>query len=383
MKILLIEDEKSLQEVIADYLNTEGYVVALAADFKTAIEKIDVYDYDCLLVDITLPDGNGLDIIRHIKQHKPETGIIILSAKDSIDDKIKGLELGSDDYLPKPFHLAELNARIRSLRRRRQFSGKNEVIFNEIKVLPDSFQVFIQQKEVVLTKKEFDLFLFFIVNKKNLKEFTDNASHELQTPLTIMQSKLENLFQDDTLTDKQSLVLSDLYQQTTRLSRLSQTLLLLSKIENQQYSNTQFLDFKTVIEQKLNQFEDLISDKNIIVQTKFSEIPPLSINPVLADILLSNLIGNAIRHNKEGGQINILLENQAFSIKNTGKKDLVLDKTKIFQRFFKDNAESHSFGLGLALVQQIADNQKWQTDYVFEDNFHCFKVHFQPPNKLS
>ena len=377
MKILLIEDEKSLQEVIADYLNTEGYVVALAADFKTAIEKIDVYDYDCLLVDITLPDGNGLDIIRHIKQHKPETGIIILSAKDSIDDKIKGLELGSDDYLPKPFHLAELNARIRSLRRRRQFSGKNEVIFNEIKVLPDSFQVFVQEKEIVLTKKEFDLLLFFIANKKNLKEFTDNASHELQTPLTVMQSKLENLFQDDTLTDKQSLVLSDLYQQTTRLSRLSQTLLLLSKIENQQYSNTQFLDFKTVIEQKLNQFEDLISDKNIIVQTKFSEIPPLSINPVLADILLSNLIGNAIRHNKEGGQINILLENQAFSIKNTGKKDLVLDKTKIFQRFFKDNAESHSFGLGLALVQQIADNQKWQTSYDFENGLHVFSISFQ------
>ena len=149
-----------------------------------------------------------------------------------------------------------------------------------------------------MTKKEFDLFLFFIVNKKNLKEFTDNASHELQTPLTIIQSKLENLFQDDTLTDKQSLVLSDLYQHTTRLSRLSQTLLLLSKIENQQYSNTQFLDFKTVIEQKLNQFEDLISDKNIIVQTNFSEIPPLSINPVLADILLSNLICNSIRHNK-------------------------------------------------------------------------------------
>ena len=92
-----------------------------------------------------------------------------------------------------------------------------------------------------MTKKEFDLLLFFIANKKNLKEFTDNASHELQTPLTVMQSKLENLFQDDTLTDKQSLVLSDLYQQTTRLSRLSQTLLLLSKIENQQYSNTQFL----------------------------------------------------------------------------------------------------------------------------------------------
>ena len=168
MKILLIEDEKSLQEVIADYLNTEGYVVALAADFKTAIEKIDVYDYDCLLVDITLPDGNGLDIIRHIKQHKPETGIIILSAKDSIDDKIKGLELGSDDYLPKPFHLAELNARIRSLRRRRQFSGKNEVIFNEIKVLPDSFQVFVQEKEIVLTKKEFDLLLFFIANKNRV-----------------------------------------------------------------------------------------------------------------------------------------------------------------------------------------------------------------------
>ena len=211
---------------------------------------------------------------------------------------------------------------------------------------------------------------------QNLKEFTDNASHELQTPLTVMQSKLENLFQDDTLTDKQSLVLSDLYQQTTRLSRLSQTLLLLSKIENQQYSNPQFLDFKALIEQKLNQFEDLILEKNIIISTKFSEIPPLSINPILADILVSNLVGNAIRHNKKGGQIHILIENQAFSIKNTGKKDLVLDKTKIFQRFFKDNAESNSFGLGLALVQQIADNQKWQTSYDFENGLHVFKILF-------
>ena len=211
---------------------------------------------------------------------------------------------------------------------------------------------------------------------QNLKEFTDNASHELQTPLTVMQSKLENLFQDDTLTDNQSRVLSDLYQQTTRLSRLSQTLLLLSKIENQQYSNTQSLDFKILIEQKQHQFEDLISDKNIIVETQFSKTSPLSINPVLADILVSNLIGNAIRHNKEGGQIHISLENEAFSIKNTGKKDLGLDKMKIFQRFFKDNAESHSFGLGLALVQQIADNQKWQTAYDFENGQHVFKISF-------
>ena len=168
MKILLIEDEKPLQDVIVDYLNTEGYLVEIASTFSSALEKIDLYEYDCILLDITLPDGNGLDIIRHIKHQKPETGIIILSAKDSIDDKIKGLELGSDDYLPKPFHLAELNARIRSLRRRRQFLGKNEVIFNEIKILPDNFQVFVQDKEIVLTKKEFDMLLFFIANKNRV-----------------------------------------------------------------------------------------------------------------------------------------------------------------------------------------------------------------------
>jgi DNA-binding response OmpR family regulator len=168
MKILLIEDEKSLQEVIVDYLNIEGYIVEIAADFSTALEKISLYEYDCVLLDITLPDGNGLDIIQTVKETKPETGIIILSAKGSIDDKIKGLELGSDDYLPKPFHLAELNARIRSLRRRRQYGGKNEIIFNEIKILPDSFQVFVHENEIILTKKEFDLLLFFVTNKKRV-----------------------------------------------------------------------------------------------------------------------------------------------------------------------------------------------------------------------
>lgn len=211
---------------------------------------------------------------------------------------------------------------------------------------------------------------------QNLKEFTDNASHELQTPLTAMQLKLENLFQDDSLTNKQSLVLNDLYQQTIRLSQLSQTLLLLSKIENQQYVNAQSIDLKIVIQQKLHQLEDLISSKKLTVETHYLGIPSLFIDPILADILVSNLIGNAIRHNIEGDKIEILLEIKALTIKNRSKKGISLDKNKIFQRFFKDNTESNSFGLGLALVKQIANNQKWKTDYHFENKWHIFKIIF-------
>lgn len=150
---------------MVSYLSQEGYLCESAGNYTEATEKIGVYQYDCFIVDIMLPDGTGLDLIVEIKKQGSQAGIIIVSAKDSIEDKIKGLEIGSDDYITKPFHLSELNARIKSIIRRRNFGGNNEIIFHEIKILPDARQVFVNSREVVLTGKEFDLLLFFISNK--------------------------------------------------------------------------------------------------------------------------------------------------------------------------------------------------------------------------
>jgi len=176
MKILLIEDEPELQKSIADYLAIEGFLVETAADFYKASEKTAIYDYDCVLVDITIPGGSGLDIIKKIKEKGAKAGIIIISAKNSLDDKIHGLDLGADDYLPKPFHLSELNARIKALIRRKSFAGNNEIVLNEIKVLPDERRVFVSEKEVMLTHKEYELLLFFISNKNRV--VTKNAIAE-------------------------------------------------------------------------------------------------------------------------------------------------------------------------------------------------------------
>lgn len=177
MKILLIEDEKALAISVQSFLKGEGFVCELADNFSTGIEKASIYEYDCILVDIGLPDGNGLDIVREIKKNNLRSGIIIISAKDALDDKITGLDLGADDYLPKPFHLAELNARIRSLLRRRQFDAKNEIVFNEIRILPDQGLVFIRQNQLSLTKKEYEMLLFFVVNRKRILKKEIIAEH--------------------------------------------------------------------------------------------------------------------------------------------------------------------------------------------------------------
>src|SRR5574337_1564820 len=138
MKILLIEDDPELRRSIKQFLYQEGYVVESAADFGKASEKAGIYDYDCVLVDITLPGGNGLDIVRQMKKARSKAGIIIISAKNSLDDKVVGLELGADDYLTKPFHLSELNARIHAIIRRRNFKGSKIISFNEIKLDPEA-----------------------------------------------------------------------------------------------------------------------------------------------------------------------------------------------------------------------------------------------------
>ncbi len=168
MKILLIEDEIELQKSMQQYLEMEGNVIEVASDFRKALDKITIYDYDCILVDITLPLGSGLDLIKEIKNKKSKAGIIIISAKNALDDKIFGLDSGADDYLPKPFHLSELNSRIKALIRRKSFDGNLEITINEIKILPDERRVLVHNKELILTTKEYDLLLYFIANKNRV-----------------------------------------------------------------------------------------------------------------------------------------------------------------------------------------------------------------------
>ncbi|MBS1558137.1 MAG: response regulator transcription factor [Bacteroidetes bacterium] len=177
MKVLIIEDEHELQTAISAYLKSEGYVCEHAANIKEATEKINIYEYDCILIDIGLPDGNGLQLVEILKKELKNSGVIILTAKNSLEDKIFGLDVGADDYLTKPFNLSELNARIRSVLRRRKFEGKKEIEFNEISINPDTLQTCVQGKTVPLTKKEFDLLLFFLSNKKKVLTKESIAEH--------------------------------------------------------------------------------------------------------------------------------------------------------------------------------------------------------------
>ena len=177
MKILLVEDEVELQKSIKQYFEVEGNVVEIAADYGKAEQKTTIYDYDCILVDITLPNGSGLDLIKAIKLKKSKAGVIIISAKNSLDDKIYGLDLGADDYLPKPFHLSELNSRIKALIRRKNFDGSIEIIVNEIKILPDERRVFVNEKPIFLTSKEYDLLLYFMANKNRVVSKNALAEH--------------------------------------------------------------------------------------------------------------------------------------------------------------------------------------------------------------
>jgi DNA-binding response OmpR family regulator len=179
MKILIIEDEPVLANSIREYLKTEGNICEIAATFEEAWMKVGVYQYDCVLVDITLPGGSGLDIIREFKKRQPSVGIIIISAKNSLDDKITGLEIGSDDYLTKPFHLSELNARIKSLVRRRQFDGKASIDFHELKILPDEKRVMLHNVDLTLTRSEYELLLYFLVNRNRVLSKESIAEHLL------------------------------------------------------------------------------------------------------------------------------------------------------------------------------------------------------------
>ena len=168
MKILLVEDEKELRDTVKTFLMKEKFVVECAEDYPTAVSKINDYDYDCILLDIMLPGGSGLSVLAKLKKLRKQDSVIIISAKNSIEDKVEGLELGADDYLAKPFHLAELNARIKSLLRRKKAGGDTSIILGNLTLYPDTRKVTIEDKELELNRKEFDLLYYFVSNPNRL-----------------------------------------------------------------------------------------------------------------------------------------------------------------------------------------------------------------------
>jgi len=168
MKILVIEDEQALLDSILSYFTGEGNVCEYATNFESALEKINLYNYDCILLDLGLPGGEGLDILAKLRKLNKRDGVLIISARHSLDDKLTGLDLGADDYLVKPFHLSELKARVSAIIRRKNFNGDNIISFNEVLVDVSAMKVTIFDKTVSLTKKEFDLLIYFLSNKNKV-----------------------------------------------------------------------------------------------------------------------------------------------------------------------------------------------------------------------
>ncbi|PUZ22479.1 DNA-binding response regulator, OmpR family, contains REC and winged-helix (wHTH) domain [Chitinophaga costaii] len=177
MKVLLIEDEPALSTSMQQYLEQQGHIVTAAYDFPEGRDKIAEFDYDCMIVDIGLPHGNGLSLIQELKSLDAEAGIIIISARNALEDKLRGLELGSDDYLTKPFHLSELNARMNALIRRKKFHGNNVVNFREIKVNTSAQVVAVNDTPLDLTGKEYQLLLYFIANQRRVVTKPALAGH--------------------------------------------------------------------------------------------------------------------------------------------------------------------------------------------------------------
>ena len=177
MKYLIAEDEKELQQSIATYLSREANVCETASDYREASEKLELYDYDIVVLDINLITGSGLELLRKLKEQNKKCGVIIISANSSLDDKLEGLDLGADDYITKPFHLAELNSRIKAVLRRGQFGGNDSITFEEIRLDTLARIAYVNDKPITLTRKEYDLLLFFITNQGRVLSKAIIAEH--------------------------------------------------------------------------------------------------------------------------------------------------------------------------------------------------------------
>lgn len=199
MKILIVEDEKDLSNSITTYMRQENFVCEPVMNFEDALEKLNLYSYDVVVLDITLPDGSGLELLKILKEKRSRTGVIIISARNALDDKVSGLMLGADDYLTKPFHLSELNARIKSLIRRKSFEGNNEIVFNELRIDLELLTVHVNNQLINLTKKEYDLLHFLLSNKNRVISKESIAEHlygdniDLVDSFDFLYSHIKNL----------------------------------------------------------------------------------------------------------------------------------------------------------------------------------------------
>lgn len=199
MKILIIEDELALSQTVEEFLKSENFLTETAHDYHAGLEKALTYDYDCILLDIMLPGGSGLEILMALKEQHKKQPVLILSAKDSVEDKVLGLEIGADDYLAKPFHLAELLARVKSIIRRNARNGEKLLQYKNVTVDPDNRQVLVDGKEMVLNRKEYDLFYYFmlrpnkLMEKTNLIESVWGDSSDQADSLDFIYSQIKNI----------------------------------------------------------------------------------------------------------------------------------------------------------------------------------------------
>lgn len=199
MKILIIEDESELRAVVQKFLEEEKFTVEYAETYQEGLSKVLDYDYDCILLDIMLPDGSGMDILKELKQANKSTAVIILSAKNSVEDKVEGLDTGADDYLAKPFHMAELFARIKSAIRRKNQDGSRWISFENVKINPDDRLVVVDGKELKLNRKEYDILYYFMIRpgkvlqKTTLAEFIWGDHIDQTDSFDFIYSQIKNL----------------------------------------------------------------------------------------------------------------------------------------------------------------------------------------------
>jgi DNA-binding response OmpR family regulator len=177
MKILVVEDNAKLAQELVELLNDEGYITECVSNVSSGIDKVGVYQYQLMILDLNLPDGSGLRVLKRVRESGNDIGVLIVTARDNIDDKITGLNLGADDYVTKPFHKAELLARVKSIIRRRNSGGSNTILVNDIKIDTMSANVLVNDKSINLTKKEFDLLLYFVYNKNRVVTKESIAEH--------------------------------------------------------------------------------------------------------------------------------------------------------------------------------------------------------------
>lgn len=177
MKLLIVEDERSLNDGMTEFLSASGYICESVDNYKDALEKIDLFSYDCIILDIMLPGGSGLSLLKFLKDDRKEDGVIIISAKNAVEDRVLGIDLGADDYLTKPFHFSELAARVAAILRRRNFKGQTAIHAGDMEINTNGMTVTVNGALVELTQKEYQLLLFFVINRNKVLSKNAIAQH--------------------------------------------------------------------------------------------------------------------------------------------------------------------------------------------------------------